>query len=184
MKHTLKVILWTAYGLISMILLAAPPILEYFGKSKMMMHRFLLARNAEITQNLLTTPVMVAIFFVVLIIALGLLYSLYVATKRIAKHTGKRSGLKTLLVVALPGFITSGLLLYYMLTKFNNIKAPSFFIILWGIYLIITFIVSLSTISVNSFRQTAKAKAQKLEQNSKVAASMTETKNEEDNNEK
>lgn len=182
MKHTLKVILWTCYGIISLILLALPPVLEYFGKSKMMMHRFLLARNAEITQNLLTTPVMVATFFVVLIIALGLLYSLYIATKRIIKHTGKRSGLKTLLFVALPGFITSSLLLYYMLTKFNNIKAPSFFVILWGIYLIITFIVSLSTISVNSFRQTEKAKAQKLEQNTKIAVSQVNNKDEENDN--
>lgn len=159
MKHNLKIILWTCYSLISLTLLAVPPILEYFGKSQMMMHRFLLARDAELSENLITTPVLIGIAVCVVLILLGLSYLIYIVGKKIPASVDKKTNLKPLLVFALPAALVSLILLFYIVTGFGEFKAPTFFVIMWGIFIILASLLSVVSLSFNNLVKTDKIKA-------------------------
>lgn len=98
MKIFRKVITYLIY-LLNVVLLIIPFVLEYFGKKKMMMHRFLLSKNAEFEAIFTNTNINIIRGVLVLFIAIGVI--VLIKKNRLSKYTSILSILLSILTLVL-----------------------------------------------------------------------------------
>lgn len=98
MKIFRKVITYLIY-LLNVVLLIIPFVLEYFGKKKMMMHRFLLSKNAEFEAIFTNTNINIIRGVLVLFIAIGVI--VLIKKNMLSKYTSILSILLSILTLVL-----------------------------------------------------------------------------------